>query len=220
MARYSNDDVRWLCAQLAEAHASGEFDSDVAEGHLMRATAAEAEVARLREREAALIRAKDGDLDDLRVERDYLRAQRDAALELADQADRNWPPGSAYGPAVSTGGLRAALGVQPEPDKTPTQPEGSDDAGECRMTCPRCGHGSYDRHVGVCDRRSCGYSEADSALGRCQVMVQCHRETGHQGGHEAREAAGERVRSADVQAAAAYGSVRAWDEIDPGSVDV
>jgi hypothetical protein len=85
MARYSNDDVRWLCAQLAEAHASGEFDSDVAEGHLMRATAAEAEVARLREREAALISAKDGDLDDLRDERDYLRAARDPALGRCQQ---------------------------------------------------------------------------------------------------------------------------------------
>jgi len=27
----------------------------------------------------------------------------------------------------------------------------------------------------------------DSALGRCQVLLQCHRETGHAGGHEARE---------------------------------
>ncbi|SRR6266568_1776370 len=27
----------------------------------------------------------------------------------------------------------------------------------------------------------------DAALGRCQVMLQCHRETGHDGGHEARE---------------------------------
>ncbi len=26
------------------------------------------------------------------------------------------------------------------------------------------------------------------ALGRCQVMLQCHRETGHGGDHEAREA--------------------------------
>jgi hypothetical protein len=30
----------------------------------------------------------------------------------------------------------------------------------------------------------------DSALGRCQAMLQCHRETGHEGGHEAREEAG------------------------------
>ncbi len=28
----------------------------------------------------------------------------------------------------------------------------------------------------------------DGALGRCQVMLQCHRETGHGGDHEAREA--------------------------------
>jgi len=28
----------------------------------------------------------------------------------------------------------------------------------------------------------------DPALGRCPVMLQCHRETGHAGGHEAREA--------------------------------
>jgi len=28
----------------------------------------------------------------------------------------------------------------------------------------------------------------DTALGRCPVMLQCHRETGHEGGHEAREA--------------------------------
>ncbi len=27
----------------------------------------------------------------------------------------------------------------------------------------------------------------DAALGRCQVMLQCHRETGHEGSHEARE---------------------------------
>ena len=27
----------------------------------------------------------------------------------------------------------------------------------------------------------------DGALGRCQAMIQCHHETGHQGGHEARE---------------------------------
>jgi hypothetical protein len=27
----------------------------------------------------------------------------------------------------------------------------------------------------------------DTALGRCQVLLQCHRETGHVGGHEARE---------------------------------
>jgi len=27
----------------------------------------------------------------------------------------------------------------------------------------------------------------DSALGRCQALLQCHRETGHAGGHEARE---------------------------------
>lgn len=29
----------------------------------------------------------------------------------------------------------------------------------------------------------------DPALGRCQVLIQCHRETGHEGGHEAREEA-------------------------------
>jgi hypothetical protein len=28
---------------------------------------------------------------------------------------------------------------------------------------------------------------SDSALGRCQALLQCHRETGHAGGHEARE---------------------------------
>jgi hypothetical protein len=44
-----------------------------------------AEVARLREREAALISAKDGDLDDLRDERDYLRAARDPALGRCQQ---------------------------------------------------------------------------------------------------------------------------------------
>jgi hypothetical protein len=44
-----------------------------------------------------------------------LRAQRAAALALADQADRNCVPLSFHGPAVSTAGLRAALGVQPEP---------------------------------------------------------------------------------------------------------
>jgi hypothetical protein len=27
----------------------------------------------------------------------------------------------------------------------------------------------------------------DAALGRCQAMLQCHRETGHEGGHEAHE---------------------------------
>jgi hypothetical protein len=27
----------------------------------------------------------------------------------------------------------------------------------------------------------------DTADGRCQVLLQCHRETGHAGGHEARE---------------------------------
>ena len=27
----------------------------------------------------------------------------------------------------------------------------------------------------------------DTALGRCPAMIQCHRETGHHGGHEARE---------------------------------
>jgi hypothetical protein len=27
----------------------------------------------------------------------------------------------------------------------------------------------------------------DPALGRCQALIQCHLETGHQGGHEARE---------------------------------
>jgi hypothetical protein len=27
----------------------------------------------------------------------------------------------------------------------------------------------------------------DAALGRCQALLQCHRETGHAGGHEARE---------------------------------
>jgi hypothetical protein len=29
----------------------------------------------------------------------------------------------------------------------------------------------------------------DLALGRCQALLQCHRETGHAGGHEARETA-------------------------------
>jgi hypothetical protein len=33
-----------------------------------------------------------------------------------------------------------------------------------------------------------GQREApDLALGRCQVLVQCHLETGHQGAHEGRE---------------------------------
>ncbi len=27
----------------------------------------------------------------------------------------------------------------------------------------------------------------DEALGRCPVLIQCHRETGHEGPHEARE---------------------------------
>jgi hypothetical protein len=27
----------------------------------------------------------------------------------------------------------------------------------------------------------------DAALGRCQALIQCHRETGHEGRHEARE---------------------------------
>ncbi len=34
-----------------------------------------------------------------------------------------------------------------------------------------------------------GQREApDVALGRCQVLIQCHREIGHDGGHEARAA--------------------------------
>lgn len=40
-----------------------------------------------------------------------LRAQRDAALALCDQADGDWHPQSPFVVAV-----RAALGVQPEPD--------------------------------------------------------------------------------------------------------
>jgi hypothetical protein len=35
-----------------------------------------------------------------------------------------------------------------------------------------------------------GHPEAaapDGALGRCQVLIQCHHETGHEGGHEGRE---------------------------------
>ncbi len=30
----------------------------------------------------------------------------------------------------------------------------------------------------------------DTALGRCQALLQCHRETGHEGGHEAAEDTG------------------------------
>jgi hypothetical protein len=38
-------------------------------------------------------------------------------------------------------------------------------------------------------RMARGREAPDAALGRCQTMIQCHRETGHEGSHEAREEA-------------------------------
>jgi hypothetical protein len=35
--------------------------------------------------------------------------------------------------------------------------------------------------------RAAAATVPDPADGRCPVMLQCHRETGHEGGHEARE---------------------------------
>jgi hypothetical protein len=43
--------------------------------------------------------------------------------------------------------------------------------------------GVVDGSLGVSDE------PPDWALGRCQAVIQCHRETGHEGGHEAREEA-------------------------------
>jgi hypothetical protein len=34
---------------------------------------------------------------------------------------------------------------------------------------------------------SSAYEAPDAALGRCPALLQCHREMGHAGGHEARE---------------------------------
>jgi len=51
--------------------------------------------------------------------------------------------------------------------------------------------------------RGQGHSAPDSALGRCQVLLQCHRETGHEGAHEAKEAASaEGVDAKRLEAAA------------------
>jgi hypothetical protein len=40
---------------------------------------------------------------------------------------------------------------------------------------------------GVAAARAARSGAPDSALGRCQVLIQCHRETGHEGRHEATE---------------------------------
>ena len=52
---------------------------------------------------------------------------------------------------------------------------------------------AWNRAVAELNRRLSDLTEPgtdsnapDEALGRCPAMIQCHRETGHEGGHEAR----------------------------------